>query len=215
MNPSVNAPLSSPAPHLAFMNLVPRIEAHARCRFRGISCPNKRNDLVAEAVAVAWGWFLSLYRRGKDPAQFPGTFAALAARAVASGRRLAGMEKARDALSPQARCHGVLVERLPTSTRSSFETLSMPGGQKLQDALEERLRDNSRTPIPDQVVFRIDWPTFLSTLTERDRRLADFLALGHSGKAAAARFGISAARVTQLRKSWQRVWQRFQMDEPD
>jgi hypothetical protein len=212
VNPSANAPISTAAPHLAFLALVPRIENHARCRFRGISCPNKRNDLVAETVAVAWGWFLSLHRRGKDPAQFPGTFAALAARAVASGRRLAGMEKAKGVMSPQAHCRGVIVERLPSSTRSSFEALSIPGGQKLQDALEQRLCDNTVTPVLDQVVFRIDWPTFLSTLTERERRLADFLALGHSGKAAAARFGVSPARVTQLRKRWRRDWLCFQTD---
>jgi hypothetical protein len=212
VNQSVNSALSPvAAPHLAFMALVPRIEAHARCRFRGIPCPNKREDRVAETVALAWCWFLSLYRRGKDPAQFPGTFAALAARAVASGRRLAGMEKAKDVMSSRARFRGVIVERLPSSTRSSVEVLAMPRGQKLQDALEERLRDNTFTPVPDQVAFRIDWLAFFATLTDRDRKLADFLAEGHSGNAAAVRFGVSAARVTQLRKHWRRNWLRYEI----
>jgi hypothetical protein len=195
VNQSINAPFSSAAPHLAFLALVPHIEAHARCRFRGIPCPNKREDLVAEAVALSWSWFLSLHRRGKDPAQFPGTFAALVARAVSCGRRLCSMEKAGDVMSSRAHFRGVIVERLPNSTRSSFESLAMPRGQKLQDALEERLRDNTLTPVPDQVAFRIDWPAFFATLTDRDRKLADFLAQGHSGTAAAARFGVSPGRV--------------------
>src|SRR5260370_11202311 len=121
-----------------------------------------------------------MYRRGKDPAQFPGAFAALVARAVASGRRLSGMEKANDVMSSRAHFRGVIVERLPSSTRNSFEALLMPGGQKLQDALEERLRDNTFTPVPDQVAFRIDWPAFYATLPDRDRKLADFLAQGDS-----------------------------------
>jgi hypothetical protein len=211
VNQSMNAAIPSVVPYTAFLALVPRIEAQARCRFRGIPCPNKRDDQVAEAVALAWSWFLNLHRRGKDPARFPGTFGALVARAVASGRRLSGMEKANDVMSSRAHFRGVIVERLPNSTRNSIEALAMPRGQKLQDALEERLRDNTLTPVPDQVAFRIDWPAFFATLTDRDRKLADFLAQGHSGTAAAARFGISSARVTQLRKHWRRNWLRYEI----
>ena len=56
------------------------------------------------------------------------------------------------------------------------------------------------TPVPDQVQFRLDWPRFFATLSGRDRRLAAFLALGHSGRQAAGRFGLSPGRVTQLRQ---------------
>jgi len=50
----------------------------------------------------------------------------------------------------------------------------------------------------------------VTTLTDRDRRLAEFLSLGHSGKHVAHKFGISPGRVTQLRQQWCKEWQIFQ-----
>ena len=87
-------------------------------------------------------------------------------------------------------------------------------GQNLQDTFEERLRDNTQSPVPDQAAFRIDWPTYFNSLTDRDQRLAEFLSLGHTAKQAARVFGISPARVTQLRQQWCREWRRCQEADP-
>jgi hypothetical protein len=72
------------------------------------------------------------------------------------------------------------------------------------------MRDNTATPVPAQVAFRLDWPAFLRTLGRRDRALADYLALGHGATSAARRFGLSIGRVSQLRGAWCRAWRRFQ-----
>jgi hypothetical protein len=195
-----------------FLALVPRIETHAGICFRGIRCPVTREDRVAECVALAWKWFLGLAERGKDPFAFPMAFAALLARAVRCGRKLCGQERAGDVLSfvAQAR-HGFRVERLPASTRSPHEDLyADPHGQAQLDSFEERLRDNTITPPPDAAAFRVDWPLFLVGLTRRDQEMALFLSLGHSGKAAAAKFGLSPGRVTQLRQRWCREWRACQ-----
>src|SRR5690349_3943546 len=85
--------------HRDFQALLPRIELHARIFFRGIRCPARREDAVAETVAISWKWFLRLTQRGKDPSRFVTTFAFLAALAVGSGRRLCGQLKPRDVLS--------------------------------------------------------------------------------------------------------------------
>src|SRR5215469_11837317 len=85
-----------------FLALLPRIELHARITFRGVCCPGRRADAIAEAVALAWKWHVRLAERGKDVRQFPAAFAALAARAVRSGRRACGQEKSKDVLSPVA-----------------------------------------------------------------------------------------------------------------
>ena len=60
-------------------------------------------------------------------------------------------------LSPAAqRRHGFRVESLPVATRTAHEDLyGSAHGQQEQDAFEERLRDNTRTPVPDQAAFRI------------------------------------------------------------
>jgi hypothetical protein len=204
--------------HDRFLRLLPRIEGHARIFFRGVRCPARQEDLVQECVALGWRWFLRLTEQGKDVFAFPSAFGALLARAVRCGRRLCGQEKSRDALSfvAQAR-HGFRVERLPQSTRSPHEHLyADPHGQALHDEFEERLRDNTLTPVPDAAAFRIDWPLFLCGLTARDREMALFLALGNSGKAAAAKFGVSPGRVTQLRQQWCRAWRACQGEaDPD
>src|SRR5262249_37086154 len=177
-----------------------------------IRCPVKQEDRVQECVALGWQWFLRLTEQGKDVFAFPMAFAALLARAVKCGRRLCGQERSGDVLSlvAQAR-HGFRVERLPATTRSPHEDLyADPHGQALLDAFEERLRDNTVTPPPDAAAFRVDWPLFLAGLTRRDRDLALFLSLGHSGKAAAAKFGLSPGRVTQLRQRWCRAWRACQ-----
>jgi hypothetical protein len=139
--------------HARFLRLLPKIETHARIVFRGIRCPVKQEDRVQECVALAWKWFLRLSEQGKDVFEFPMAFAALLARAVKCGRRLCGQERAGEVLSFVAQQrHGFRVERLPSTTRSPHEHLyADPYGQALLDALEERLRDNTLTPVPDQV----------------------------------------------------------------
>jgi hypothetical protein len=199
--------------HAAFVELLPRIELHASFHFRDMHCAEKRAEMIAEATALAWKWFLRLVQRGKNVNEFPSTFAVLVARAVRSGRRLCGNEKARDVLSTVAkRRHGFAVESLPASTARSREG-STPRDQRMPDVFEERLRDNTVTPIPDAAAFRIDWPRFLATLSNRDRRLAEYLSLGHAAKKAARKFRLSQPRVTQLRQRWSREWQLFQDPE--
>src|SRR5438445_13833762 len=90
--------------HAGFLLLLPRIQTHAKIHFRHVRCPGRRDDLVAEAVAVAWKWYVRAVGAGKDPADFPGAFASLAASHARSGRRLCGSERPKDVLSRPAQC---------------------------------------------------------------------------------------------------------------
>jgi len=42
-----------------------------------------------------------------------------------------------------------------------------------------------------------------------------YLSLGHQGKKAASKFGVSPGRVTQLRQRWCHEWRRCQGDAGD
>ena len=42
-----------------------------------------------------------------------------------------------------------------------------------------------------------------------------FLALGHAGNVAAARFGLTAGRVSQLRREWRQRWRHSQCEDVD
>jgi hypothetical protein len=202
--------------HTAFLSILPRIELHARIYFRGLRCPQRKADAIAETVAISWRWFVRLVERGKDPLAFPVVLAGYAARAVKCGRRVCGQLKGKDALSPLAQQrHGFTVEPLPHSTASRHEErYSNVHGQKQQDALEERLRDNMQTPVPEQVAFRIDFPDWLTTLSPRERRLVGEMANSERTLDLSQRFGLSPARISQLRRELHNDWRRFLGDDP-
>ncbi len=184
--------------HAGFLTILPAVERHARFALRHLHSYHDREDAVAETVAVAWAWFIRLARRGKDAATFPSALASYASRHVKSGRRLCGTGQARDVMSPTARRRrGFSVERLPQACS--------PG----QPAWEEALIDNTQSPVPDQVAFRVDFPDWLDTLGERDRRITEAMASGHRTLDLARDFDVSPGRVSQLRRDLQHSWHRF------
>jgi hypothetical protein len=196
--------------HARFLLLLPRVELHGRIYFRHLRSHQKA-DALQEMRALAWQWFLRLHQRGRDPADFLTGFVTLLARAVNSGRRLAGMARAKDVLNPATqRRNGFHVERLPSSTLASHERLyAEVYGQELHDAFEERLRDNTITPVLDQVAFRIDFPAWLRTLTGRERRLIRAMARNERTLDLSRQFEVSPARISQLRREFFEGWRRF------
>ena len=206
---------SSSALHAHFLAVLPRIELHARISFRHVRCPGRRDDAVQEVIAISWKWFLRIKEQGKDVRTFVMTLADYAVRHVRSGRRLCGQERSREVLSPLAqRRHDFTVRPLPTSTaRPHQQFYSTPQGQRLMDAVEERLRDNALTPVPEQVQFRLDWPAWLQTRTERDRRIIDAMSWNHRTQDLAQRFGVSPGRISQLRRDYHDDWLTF-TDDP-
>jgi hypothetical protein len=186
--------------HAAFLALLPRIERHARNAFRHLGCPQCRDD----AVALAWRWYLRLVARGKDPAEFVSTFAGYAVRAVRNGRRVCGQEAGQEVLSPRAQArHGFAVLRLPAGPTT------LTGSP-----LEEALLDNAVTPPPEAAAFRVDFPAWLATWPERDRRLIEALGLGERTLALAQKYGLSPGRISQKGREYQGDWQRFCGDLP-
>jgi hypothetical protein len=105
------------------------------------------------------------------------------------------------------RRHGFRVTSLPTSSRTLFErAYSAVRGQEEMDEWEERLSDNTQTPVPDQASFRLAYPQFVRSLSRRDRRMASFLSLGNSATQTARKFELTLGRVSQLRQQWCRDW---------
>lgn len=182
----------------AFLALVPVVRRHGQVFFRHLKCHARREDAIAEMVALCWRWFLRLKQRGQDPAQFPSALASFAARAVRSGRRLAGMDRPKDLLSPLAQL------------RHGFSVCSIPAGSTLMgNLIDQALQDNRRSPIPEQVSFRLDFPAWVRTRTARDRWVIADLMVGERTMAVAAKYGLTAGRVSQLRRNFLEDWIRF------
>jgi hypothetical protein len=130
---------------------------------------------------------------------------------VKSGRRVCGQEKGNAVISSLARQrHGFHVEPLPAATRTPHEQLhGSAHGQRRLDAFEERLQDNTITPVPDQVCFRIDFPAWLETLAARERSMVREMAANERTLDISQRFELSPARISQLRRELHGDWCRF------
>jgi hypothetical protein len=207
--PPVPAPLEHL--HAAFLSVLPRIERQGLIAFRGLACPQTRDDAVAEVVALCWRWFVRLVGRGQDPLAFPVVLAGYAARAVKCGRRLCGQERGHDVLSGLAqRRHHFRVEALPPSTATAHpERYAAARGQRQQDVFEERLRDNTRTPVPEQVCLRLDFPAWLATLAPRERRMVRAMATDERTLDLSKRFELSLSRISQLLRALHNDGSRF------
>ena len=199
MSPRRSRPAAPPvAAHARYLALLPRLEAHGRIAFRHLPCLDLRAEALQEMRALAWKWVVRLMQRGRDPLQFPAALVTFAARAVRSGRRLVGQEPAKDVLSPLAqRRRGFAVGPLPPFTTAGDHPLT------------EALKDNTRTPVPDQVQFRLDFPQWRRSRSPRDRRVIDRMLQGDRTRDLARRFGVSPARVSQLRRDYSEDWHRF------
>src|SRR5262249_20555030 len=163
-----------------------------------------------EMLALAWRWFLRLIEQGKDPLEFPAAIADFAARAVKAGRRLCGKHKGKDILNPLAQQrHDFVVEPLLSTRRSHESRYSVPLGQRAQDVLEERLKDNSITPPPDAAAFKIDFTCWLQTRTDRDRGIIGDMILDERTLDLAKKFGLSVGRISQLRREYMQDWRHF------
>jgi hypothetical protein len=184
--------------HEGFLSILPRIETHGHVSARHLRCPHQKADFVQEMVAVAWKWYVRATERGKDVHSFVGALATFAARHVRSGRRLCRKDRVKDVLSPMAqRSHHFTLSPLPQ------------GSALLGNVFDGALHDNTKSPVPEQVAFRTDFPVWLNSLSERDRRVCEDLMLGERTGEVAARHNLTPGKVSQLRRDLMDGWQRF------
>jgi DNA-directed RNA polymerase specialized sigma24 family protein len=190
--------------HASFLAIVlPRVLSHGRVCFRSIKCPHRREDVIQDMIGKAWQWHLRLAEKGKDATAFPTVLATYAARAVKSGSRVAGQERANDILSPVAQQrHHFYVGRLP-----EFETLA-------KHPLCEALLDNTKSPPDETVCFKLDFLAWLASLSERDRGIVEDLMLGHRMLDIAKKYQVSSARLSQKRRELCQSWRIFCGDLP-
>jgi DNA-directed RNA polymerase specialized sigma24 family protein len=179
-----------------FLAMLPKIHRYAETAFRDLQGDN-RDDAIQEVVANACVAFARLVQQGRMEKAFPTVLARFAIAQVRAGRQVGASWSVRDVLSRHAqRNKGFAVERLDRMGRDD-------------EGWIEAVIEDPHTPVFEQVWFRIDFHEWLSLLSFRNRQIAETLAVGHSTQQAAKRFGISPARVSQLRRELYDSWQRF------
>ena len=180
---------NKPVQHAKFLNMLPTIASYAAFAFRQLG-PEAREDAVSEVIAYAFVAYSRLAELGKTSIAFPTVLALYGIRRYWDGRRVGTKANSRDMYS-----NG--------SQRQHFGT---PRNQRWM----ESLTDNTKSPVADQVVFRIDFPSWLQTLNRRDRDIALRLCQGDRPIEVARKHGISRGRVSQLRRALHEDWRAFQ-----
>ena len=66
----------------------------------------------------------------------------------------------------------------------------------------------------DRAAFRLDFPRWRAGFGGRDRAVLDALAAGGRTGEVAGRFGLSPARVSQLRRVFRESWRDFHRGDP-
>ena len=192
----VNRQLVPAGWHALFLTMLPTIRRHARFAFQYLR-GDDLDDAVTEVVANSLVAFVRLFKLGKTDLAYPTVLARFGVFQVRSGRRVGNRLAGRDVLSPHAqRRHGFTVEQLDQDDAE--------GSGWRQLVVEDR-----RSSPADIAATRIDFSDWLAVLPDRKRHVAEYLAIGETTSDAARKFGVSAARISQLRRELHDSWRQF------
>jgi hypothetical protein len=180
-----------------FVALLPMILRYVGPAFQTLG-PEARAEAIQEAVANCCVAYSRLVERGKESLAFATVLARYAVAQVRTGRQVGGRLNVRDVTSAYAQC------------RKRFGVGRLDRYDPVEGCWREAIVEDYRTPVADQACFRLDFPAWLQILTPRDRDIARALAAGERTTDVARRFGVSLARISQLRRKLERSWLAFQ-----
>jgi hypothetical protein len=188
-----------PAPdwHRVFLSFLPKIVRHAKLAFRHLRGQDYQ-DAIQETVANALVAFVRLVHRGKMNLAYPTVLAKYAVAQINDGRRVGNSLNCSDVLSSYCqRLKDLTVERLDRHEKDVEN-----------EWCEVLIEDKTAGPF-DIVRTKLDFESWLRSLPQRDRKVAQFLSLGNRTSDAAKKFNVSQGRVSQLRRELQESWNDF------
>jgi hypothetical protein len=176
-----------------FLRMLPEIRSWLKKSFRVLD-RDSREEAVDEGVVHCLLAYMRLHQQGRPTAATPASLALYAARHVKRGRPAVGRMNSKDVLSRYAQIgNQIEIDR----TQSEWiETLLL----------------DQRASVPDVVATKLDVAAWWGTLTQRMRRIAHDLAIGWSTSEVALRHGLSASRISQLRRRLAESWAAFHHD---
>ncbi len=175
-----------------FARMLPAIGRHARMCFRNLPA-EARMDAVQETVASAFVAYARLVKLGKEELAYATPLARFAVSRVRAGRTASAPVNVNDVTSPWCqRRRGICVESLDQQD-------GRPGWREMV------VEDRQAGPA-DIAATRIDFDDWLCKLPERQRAIAEVLATGEETGTVARRFGLTAGRISQLRRKLHRSW---------
>ena len=164
----------------------------------GISMPRPPRTQSRKASSMRCCRMFGCASRAALHAASAMSLAWFAAKQVKQGRPAVGRLSSREPLSRYAQLgQGIHVERLHSYS-------------KRHDQWIDVIVEDGRAPVADQVAARMDVRAWFATLSRRTRQIAKDLAYGCSTSEVAKKHGVTAGRVSQLRRELYDAWRVFQ-----
>ena len=184
-----------------FLAMLPRIRRQAAYHLRHLS-KKDRADAIQEVVASAFVSYVRLVEHGKSDLAYAGPLARFGACQYLAGRRVGNRMNGHDVTSDYCRQKkGLWLEQLDRYDDPTSEW--------------EQLVVEDRHSTPAEVAStRIDFRAWLESLPVRTRHVAETLATGEATGCVARMFGLSASRVSQLRRELYHAWLVFTGEAP-
>lgn len=183
-----------------FVDMLPQIRQQAQVACRGLGA-EARQDFVQGVMAAAFVAFIRLVQLGKEDVAYPTPLAQYSIRQVRCGRSVGTTLNVQDVGSKHAQlAQRIQVQRLDW--------------RYADGRWREVLVEDHRAGPAETAAARIDIADWFRSLPVRNRRIAWALASGYSTGDVAAKYGVSRARVSQLRNELRTSWLDFQHELP-
>ena len=174
-----------------FVAMLPEIQQKLRLAFCRLD-PDACEDAIAEAVVHSLLAYARLHEQGRAIVATSSSLAWYSSRQVKRGRPAVGRMNGKNPLSRYAQL-GNAIQIAP-----------------LRSNWIETLVEDKRAPVADQVAAKLDVGAWFATLTKRLRVIAKDLAFGCSTSEVAKMHGVTAGRISQLRRKLEKSWAAFQ-----
>jgi len=173
--------------HAPFLAMLPAIQRQIRPAI--VRRPAwEQEEIIQAVVAYAAVAYARLAAKGREA--YPSPLVRYGLKHYRAGRMVGSPTNAGELSSPGCqRQHGCRVDSL--------------------DQWQETVLTDRRSTPAEQAALRIDFSAWLVTLSWRDQRLAMLLAVGESTGRAAKLLGLTAGRVSQLRRELYESWRQF------
>ncbi len=177
----------------AFVDMLPEIKKWLRVAFCRLAT-EAREDAIAEGIAHCLLAYVRLHEQGRTEVATASSLAWYSSRQVRRGRPAVGRMNSKEPLSRYAQV-------------GSGNRLERKNGEWI-----DKLAEDKRASVPDQVAAKLDVRAWFATLTKRTKEIAKDLACGCSTAEVARKYGVTAGRISQLRRTLEESWTAFQRE---
>ena len=176
-----------------FVEMLPEIKRWLRIAFCRLAFES-REDAIAEGIAHCLLAYVRLHEQGRTEVANASSLAWYSSRQVKRGRPAVGRMNSKDPLSRYAQV-------------GNGNRFARQNGEWI-----DTLAEDKRASVPDQVAAKMDTRAWFATLTKRMKEIAKDLACGCSTSEVARKYGVTAGRISQLRRVLEESWAAFQQE---